>query len=252
MIDLSGRHIHIVGGSRGIGAAAATLVAKAGAEVSFTYRNRVDAAEAVCTAVRGLGRQAIALPADAAADGAMEAALDRAVAELGPLAGLVVSAGIFAPARIEDMTLAFWNRMLAVNLTATFLAVKAAARHMRAGGRGGSMVIYTSTAGQRGSDVFSAYATSKGAQILFMRSMARELAGDRIRVNCIAPSWTETDMSGPVMDDIGRAEILRSCPLGRVGLPDDVAGATAFLLSDLARFITGSTVTVDGGIDMRG
>jgi NAD(P)-dependent dehydrogenase (short-subunit alcohol dehydrogenase family) len=252
MLDLTGRHIHIVGGSRGIGAAAAVMAAKAGADVSFTYRSRADAAEAVAKQVRALGRKALALPADAAADGAMEAALDRAVKELGPLTGLVVSAGIFEPAKIEDMTLEFWNRMMSVNLTSTFLAVKAAARHMRAGKRGGSMVIYTSTAGQRGSDVFSAYATSKGAQILFMRSMSRELAGDRIRVNCIAPSWTETDMSGHVMDGIGREGILKNCPLGRVGLPDDVAGTTAFLLSDLAQFITGSTVTVDGGIDMRG
>lgn len=252
MLDLSGRHIHVVGGSRGIGSAAVLLAAKAGADVSFTYRSRADAADAVVAQVRALGRRALALPADAAAEGAMETALDRAVGELGPLSGLVVSAGIFEPARIEDMTLAFWNRMMAINLTATFLAVKAAARHLRAAKQGGSLVIYTSTAGQRGSDVFSAYATSKGAQILFMRSMSRELAGDRIRVNCIAPSWTETDMSGDVMDGIGRAEILKGCPLGRVGLPSDVAGATVFLLSDLAQFITGTTVTVDGGIDMRG
>jgi len=252
MITLTGRHIHVVGGSRGIGAAAVVMAAKAGADVSFTYRSRADAAEAVVAQVRALGRKAVALPADAAAEGAMEGALDRAVKELGPLTGLVVSAGIFEPAKIEDMTLEFWNRMMAVNLTATFLSVKAAARHIRAAKRGGSMVIYTSTAGQRGSDVFSAYATSKGAQILFMRSMSRELAGDRIRVNCIAPSWTETDMSGHVMDSIGREGILKNCPLGRVGLPDDVAGATTFLLSDLAQFITGTTVTVDGGIDMRG
>jgi NAD(P)-dependent dehydrogenase (short-subunit alcohol dehydrogenase family) len=252
MLDLTGRHIHIVGGSRGIGAAAADFAATAGADVSFTYRSRADAAETVTAGIRARGRKALALPADAAAEGVMESALDQAVRELGPLSGMVVSAGLFEPARIEDMTLEFWNRILSVNLTATFLAVKAAARHLRAAGKGGSIVIYTSTAGQRGSDVFSAYATAKGAQILFMRSMSRELAADRIRVNCIAPSWTETDMSGGVMDAIGRAEILKGCPLGRVGLPADVAGATTFLLSDLAQFITGTTVTVDGGIDMRG
>lgn len=252
MIDLTGRHIHVVGGSRGIGAAAAVLAAKAGAHVSFTYRSRADAAEQVAEQVRAHGRRALAISADAAEEGAMHRALDRAVAEIGPLWGLVVSAGIFEPARIEDMTLAFWNRMMAVNLTSTFLSVQAAARHLRAAKAGGSIVIYTSTAGQRGSDVYSAYATSKGAQILFMRSMCRELAGDRIRVNCVAPSWTETDMSGHVMDAIGREGILKSCPLGRVGLPEDVAGATVFLLSDLAQFITGTTVTVDGAIDMRG
>ena len=140
---------------------------------------------------------------------------------------------------------------MAMNLRSTFLALKAAARNMRAGG-GGSVVIYTSTAGQRGSDEYSAYAASKAAQIIFMRSMAKELGGDHIRVNCIAPAWTETDMSAPSLDALGREDVAASFPLLRIGLPDDVAGATVFLLSDLAKFITGSTITVDGGKDMRG
>src|SRR5690606_8674759 len=112
--------------------------------------------------------------------------------------------GIFEGVPIEQMTAEFWDRTMAINLRGTFLTVRAAVRHMRSTGRGGSIVIYTSTAGQRGSDVFSAYATSKGAQILFMRSMAKELASDRIRVNCIAPAWTETDMAAPSLDALGR------------------------------------------------
>ena len=123
---------------------------------------------------------------------------------------------------------------------------------MRTHSLGGSIVIYTSTAGQRGSDVYSAYATSKGAQILFMRSMARELAKDGIRVNCIAPAWTDTDMAAPSLEAIGREEVARSFPLGRIGTPADVAGPTVFLLSDLSSFVTGMTLTVDGGMDMRG
>ncbi len=198
------------------------------------------------------GRKAWAVKADGSVDGALDKAVDESVKHNGPLSGMVISAGIFEPSKIEEMTAAFWDRMMAINVRATFLAVRAAARHLRAGSKGGSIVIYTSTAGQRGSSVYSAYATSKGAQILFMRSMACELAPKRIRVNCIAPSWTESDMSAKVMDGIGRAKILEGCPLGRVGLPDDVAGATVFLLSDLAGFITGTTVTVDGGIDLRG
>ncbi len=252
MITLAGKHIHIVGGSRGIGSATALIAAQAGADISFTYRSRADAADAVASRVRSCGRRVFSMAADAASDGAMENTLDQAVEHLGPISGLVVSAGIFEPGRIEDMTLAFWNRMMSANLTSTFLAVKAAARHLRMANNGGSMVIYTSTAGQRGSDVYSAYATSKGAQILFMRSMARELAPDRIRVNAIAPSWTETDMSRQTMDDLGRTQLLANCPLGRVGTPEDVANATVYLLSDLAQFITGTTMTVDGGIDMRG
>lgn len=252
MIDLSGKHVFIVGGSRGIGAATARLAAKAGANVAVNFHSQAAAAEAVVADVVKAGRKGWAVQADAAADGALDRAMDEAVKRLGPLHGLVISAGIFEPAKLEVMSVEFWDRMMAVNLRSTFLAVRAAARHLRAAKAGGSIVIYTSTAGQRGSSDFSAYATSKGAQILFMRSMAMELAKDRIRVNCIAPSWTETDMSGHVMDGIGREKVLAGCPLGRVGLPDDVAGATVYLLSSLAGFMTGTTMTVDGGIDMRG
>ena len=117
---------------------------------------------------------------------------------------------------------------------------------------GGSVVIYTSTAGQRGSALYSAYATSKGAQLLFMRSLAKELAPDRIRVNCVAPGWTQTDMSRDAMEAEGLDKIRASIPLGRIGQPEDPAHAALFLLSPLASFITGSTITVDGGFDMRG
>jgi 3-oxoacyl-[acyl-carrier protein] reductase len=165
---------------------------------------------------------------------------------------MVVSAGIFEGQPIELMTPQFWDRIMAINLRGTFLAVQAAVKHMRPGGHGGSIVIYTSTAGQSGSIVNSAYATSKGGQILFMRSMARELGPDRIRVNCIAPAWTETDMAASSLDSLGRENVAKDFALGRIGIPEDVAGATIFLLSDLASFITGSTITVDGGMDMRG
>ncbi|MBA2480977.1 MAG: SDR family oxidoreductase [Planctomycetes bacterium] len=252
MIDLTGKHVFVCGGSRGIGAAAARLAAKAGADISINYHSKAEAAEAVAADVVRAGRRSWTVRADASADGALDRAMDEAVRRLGPLHGLVVSAGIFESAKLEVMSADFWDRTLAMNLRSTFLAVRAAARHLRAGKAGGSIVIYTSTAGQRGSAEFSAYATSKGAQIIFMRSMAKELAPDRIRVNCIAPSWTETEMSGATMDAIGREEVLKGCPLGRVGLPEDVGGSTCFLLSDLANFITGTTVTVDGGIDMRG
>ena len=97
----------------------------------------------------------------------------------------------------------------------------------------------------------SAYAASKAAQIMFMRSMAKELAPN-LRVNCVAPAWTETDMADASLTELGREEVAKDFPLGRIGLPEDVAGATLFLLSDLARFVTGTTVTVDGGMDMRG
>src|ERR1044071_8012067 len=252
MIDLTGQHVFIAGGSRGIGASAAKMAAEAGADITINYRVDSSAAKRVMEDVRALGRKALAVQADISVESAMERATDEAVANLGPLTGMVISASIFEPGFIQDMTAAFWDRVMGTNLKGTFLAVKAAARHLKEGGKGGSIIIYTSTAGQRGSAEYSAYATSKGGQIMFMRSMAKELGPDRIRVNCIAPAWTETDMAAPSLDVLGRENIAKDFALGRIGLPEDAAGATVFLLSDLASFITGSTITVDGGMDMRG
>jgi len=252
MIDLKNKHIFIAGGSRGIGAAAAKMAADAGASVTISYVRNSDSAQNVVSTIEKSGSRGYAVKSDIAVDGEMDRAMDGAVDRLGPIHGLVVSAGVFEGKPLLEMTADFWDNTMGVNVRGSFLAVRAAVRHLRPEGHGGSIVLYTSTAGQRGSADYSAYATSKGAQIMFMRSMAKELAPDRIRVNCIAPAWTETDMATPNIDAIGREDVIKGFPLGRIGLPEDVAGATCFLLSDLAAFITGSTITVDGGMDMRG
>ena len=251
MIDLTGKHLFVAGGSRGIGRTTALLAAKVGAAVSVNYVRNKDAADEVVERIVSAGGQAVAVQADLASDGQAERAVTEATAALGSLSCMAISAGIFEPSPIEEMTADFWDRTMAINLRSTFLAVKAAVPGLRQQ-RSGSIVIFTSTAGQRGSSVYSAYATSKGAQILFMRSMAKELAPDRIRVNCVAPGWTDTDMSREAMDAEGREGIIAGIPLGRIGRPEDPANAALFLLSDLAEFITGSSITVDGGFDMRG
>ncbi len=252
MINLAGKRIFVAGGSRGLGREAALMSARAGADVAITYRAEAAAARAVAKEIEALGRKAFVVQADVVSEADTGRALDGAVAAMGGLDGLVVSAGVFEGSPIAEMSLEFWNRTMAINLTGTFLAVRAAVPHFRRQGRGGSIVIYTSTAGQRGSDIYSAYATSKGGQIMFMRSMAKELAADRIRVNCVAPAWTESDMSRGPVDALGRDKVIAGFPLGRLGRPEDVAGATVYLLSDLAQFVTGMTLTVDGGKDMRG
>lgn len=246
------RHIFIVGGSRGIGAALSRYLGRLGAKVSLSYSTQVEVADRLVSEIVELGGHATAYQVSVEAEGSVDQAVVQAVTQFGPLHGMVISAGIFEASPLEAMTTEFWDRTMAVNVRGTFLSVKAAANVMRAAGLGGSIVIYASTAGQRGSAEYSAYATSKGAQILFMRSMALELASSQIRVNCVAPAWTETDMAAPSLDAIGREKVSDMFPLGRIGQPEDVARATAFLLSDLASFVTGTTVTVDGGMDMRG
>ncbi|MDA0712175.1 MAG: SDR family oxidoreductase, partial [bacterium] len=179
--------------------------------------------------------------------------ISQSIAHFGDLHGMVVSAGVFEHCPIEELTPAFWERTMSINLAGTVWCVKAAAKHMRAHGQGGAIVIYSSTAGQAGGGGgASAYAVSKAGQIMFARCMAHELGPDRIRVNTIAPAWTETDMAAPHLDRLGREKVANRFPLGRIGQSDDVASATCYLLSDLASFVTGTVHTVDGGMAMRG
>ncbi|NRA36514.1 MAG: SDR family oxidoreductase, partial [Planctomycetes bacterium] len=245
MIDLTGKHILIIGGSRGIGAETARIAARAGANISVTYLSRSDAADAVIKDVTDAGSQGTAIQADVSSEEGVNKAVSEAIAAHGELNGIAIAAGIFEGALIEDMDIDFWDRTMDINLRGTFLAVRAAKDSLKKSGNG-SIVIFTSTAGQRGSDLFSAYATSKGGQIMFMRSMARELAPANIRSNCVAPGWTETEMATQMIDKFGREDIVNSIPLGRIGRPEDPASAAVFLLSDAAQFITGSPITVDG------
>ena len=244
MVDLTGRHVVIIGGSRGIGAATAMLADELGAKISVVFHSNRDAADAVVEKAR----RGIAIQADIAVEDDVKRTIKEAVVHNGPIDGLVISAGVFEGAPIGEMTVEFWDRTMNTNVRGTFLSVKHALPHLS---QGASIVIYTSTAGQRGSAVYSAYATSKGAQIMFMRSMALELA-PKVRVNCIAPAWTETDMADASLTALGRESVAEKFPMKRIGLPKDVAQATCFLLSDAASFVTGMTMTVDGGMDMRG
>ena len=251
MLELNNKHILICGGSRGIGAATAIFAAKAGAKVSINYRLNKKAADNLIKDIIGFGGIASAIQGDISKESEAVNIVNAAVAKYGDLDGLVLSAGIFEGQKLENMTTDFWDKIMDVNLKSNFMVLKAA-RESLINNSGGSVVFITSTAGQRGSDIFSAYATSKGGQILFMRSMARELANHKIRSNCVAPGWTETDMSSDKIDEFGRDDIVASIPLKRIGRPEDPAAAVIFLLSDLAQYITGSTITVDGGFDMRG
>ena len=252
MIDFTGKHISIVGGSRGIGAETARFAAQLGATVSITYAANAQRAAAVVSDIIKAGGQAKAYQADVTHENSVDAYVDAAITDNGPIEGMVVSAGIFEHAPIETMTTEFWDRTMHTNLRGTMLAVRAGAKAMRAAQRGGSIVIYTSTAGQSGGGGgASAYCVSKAGQIMFARCMAAELGPDGIRVNSLAPAWTETEMAAAHLDRLEREHVAQQFALKRIGQPNDVAQSTCYLLSDAAQFVTGTCHSVDGGMAMR-
>lgn len=245
-IDLSRRVALVTGGSRGIGRAAAELLARAGASVAVAYHRGREAADLVVSGIETAGGEAKAFAADVAdPDGARGLVRDVA-AYWRRLDALVVSAGVWEEDEAGAGSLSTWDRALAVNLRGAFLVTDAAIPHLQK--TGGSIVLVSSTAGQRGEARHSAYAATKGALISYTKSLAAELGPRGVRVNCVAPGWVETDMTREALSDAAaRREIERSIPLGRVAQPGDIAGTVLFLVSDLARHVQGEVLNVNGG-----
>jgi 3-oxoacyl-[acyl-carrier protein] reductase len=245
-IDLSGRRALVTGGSRGVGASTARLLARAGADVAIAYHSRSADAEALVTELSALGARAFAEPGDLADPAAVARLFDRVEREFGGLDIFIGNAGIWPPRDVPlaDMADEQWRRTMAVNLNGIFRSTRAAARILADGGR---IVLVSSTAGQRGEAYHADYAASKGALIALVKGVAIELARRDITVNCVAPGWIDTEMAALPYADGGRARIEGSIPLGRVASVDDIAGPIVFLCSPLARHITGEVVNVNGG-----
>ncbi len=245
MIDLHGRTALVTGASRGIGRAAALLLARAGADVALTCLSRQAEAEAVAAEIRALGRKAWTGAGDLADPTVVDRIFDGAVAALGPLDCFVGNAGIWPPdeTSVRDMALERWTATMRADLDAIFLTTRAALRRMRPGGR---VVLVGSTAGQRGEAFHADYAATKGAMIAFVKSLSVECAPE-ITVNCVAPGWVDTEMCWPAFADGGRERIAGTIPLRRVASVDDIAGPILFLCSDLARHVTGEILNVNGG-----
>ena len=249
LIDLIGKTALVTGGSRGIGAATAVLLAKAGADVVITYRTRKDDAERVGGAVEQTGRRRVIVQADLSRREECEKVVRETMEAFGKLDLFIANAGVWPPddVPLSQMTDRQWSTTVATNLDAVFYGTRAALRSMR---RGGRVVIVSSTAGQRGEAFHADYAATKGAVIAFVKSVAVEVAKENITVNAVAPGWVDTEMSKkPYQRDggKGKGEIERAIPLGRVASADDVAGPIVFLCSDLARHITGEILNVNGG-----
>ncbi len=249
LIDLSGKVALITGGSRGIGAATAMLFAKAGADVAFTYRSRKADAERVLGELRGSGGGRFrAYQLDLASRESNERVVADVVRDFGGLDCFVANAGIWVPEEVPvaRMSDAQWRETMQVNLDSVFYGCRAVLRVIRPGG---SVVIVTSTAGQRGEGFHADYAASKGALIALVKSLAIEAAPE-VTVNSVAPGWVDTEMAAlPYQADggEGRRRIEAGIPLRRVATADDIAGPIVFLCSKLGRHITGEIVNVNGG-----
>ena len=250
MLSLAGRTALVTGGSRGIGRAVCGLFGRLGARVAVAYSRDEAAAREAVAEIEATGQAAIALGADLAIEGEAERLLARAEEGLGPVDVLVVNHAIWKRAPIDTMTAAEWDETVRVNLSSVRALCSEAARRMLPRGSG-TIVIVASTAGQRGEPFHSHYAATKGALIALTRSLGSELGPRGIRVNCVAPGWVLTDMSREALAAEGES-VRRAIPLGRPGTPEEVAGPVAFLASDLASYMHGQVLSVNGGAVMIG
>ncbi len=249
MLTLAGRTALVTGGSRGIGRAVSTLFAKLGARVAIGYARDEAAARAAAAEVEAAGSQAVVLKADLAVAGEAAKLVARAEEALGPLDVVVLNHGIWKRAPIETMSAEEWEETLRVNLFSVREACSEAVRRMKPRGQG-SIVLVASTAGQRGEPFHSHYAASKGAVIAMTKSLASELGGTGLRVNCVSPGWVTTDMSRDAIAGADGDAIRRAIPVGRPGEPGEIAGPIAFLASDLASYLHGQVLAVNGGAVM--
>lgn len=250
-IDLRGKRALVAGASGGIGAAIAVAFARAGASVALAGRSRdrlAAAATAVAEVIEVGGSPPVVIEMDLRDEASVDAGFAQAVEALGSI-DTVVGAGGVSPLfqRIEHTDVADWDEIFATNARGSFLLARAAGRHMLER-KSGAVVLVSSIHEEVGAERLAAYAASKGAVRQLVRSLALEWAPSGVRINSLAPAYVTTELTqGLRASDRHRGRIEGATPLGRMAVPDEVAGAAVFLASDAASYVTGTTLFVDGG-----
>jgi 3-oxoacyl-[acyl-carrier protein] reductase len=241
--ELDNKVAFVTGGSRGIGAAIAKRLAAGGARVAITYAKDADAAAKTVKAIEGAGGNAVAIKADATDPAAVKAAVDKTVASFGKLDILVNNAGTAIPKPFEETTLDELDRVIDTNLRGVFIATQAALKHMNNGGR---IITIGSCVGERMmTPGLVAYSATKGAIRMFTQGLSREMGGRAITVNNVQPGPIDTDLN-PASGDWAVPQ-KEATALKRYGTVDDIAAMVAFVASPQASYITGASLTVDGG-----
>ncbi|WP_238017966.1 SDR family oxidoreductase [Dactylosporangium sp. AC04546] len=236
----------VTGGSRGIGAAACLRLARDGHRVAVGYQRAAAAAEDIAAAIRDDGGRAVAVQVDTAVEDDVIRLFDTAAAVLGPVTGLVNNAGVISPlGRLADLRAEELRRLMDVNVVGAFLCARQAARVLT---DGGAIVNVSSGSATLGSPHdYIHYAASKAALDALTIGLAKELAAEGIRVNGVAPGFIDTDIHLSSGDPDRAEHVVGRIPMGRLGTPDEIAEAIAWLLSDAASYATGTTVRVTGG-----
>src|SRR5579863_6327536 len=242
----------ITGASRGIGRATALLAADRGWPVAINYRKDSRAAAETAAEVQRRGGRATTIQGDVSLEADVVAMFAKARADLGPLQGVVINAGITAPAmRLADMSAERLQRMFQVNVLGAYLCAREAARALSRsrGGNGGSVVLVSSGAARFGSPgTYVDYAGSKAALDTLAIGLAKELGAEGVRVNSVRPGMIETEIHATTGDPDRARKLGAATPLGRPGQPDEIAAAIVWLLSDSASYVTGSVLDVSGGL----